>query len=79
MTATAADRHPELVAAARGGVRISPVTDRAAETLSDTVTPQGLVAVCDLLDVPGPGRARRAARAGRGAGRGRGPGQRRHR
>ena len=30
----------------------SPVTDRAAETLSDTVTPQGLVAVCDLLDVP---------------------------
>ena len=33
-------------------MRISPVTDRAAETLSDTVTPQGLVAVCDLLDVP---------------------------
>ncbi len=39
VTATAADRHPELVATARGGwVRISPVTDRAAETLSDTVT-----------------------------------------
>jgi TrmH family RNA methyltransferase len=28
------------------------VTDRAAGGLSDTVTPQGLVAVCDLLDVP---------------------------
>ena len=53
VTATAADRHPELVAAARAEwVRISPVTDRAAETLSDTVTPQGLIAVCDLLDVP---------------------------
>ena len=53
VTATAADRYPELVAAARAEwVRISPVTDRAAETLSDTVTPQGLIAVCDLLDVP---------------------------
>jgi TrmH family RNA methyltransferase len=53
VTATAAQRHPELVAAAgAAGVRILPVTDRAAETLSDTVTPQGLVAVCDLLDVP---------------------------
>lgn len=52
-TATAADRHPELLAAARdGGAQISPVTDRAADALSDTVTPQGLVAVCDLLDVP---------------------------
>jgi RNA methyltransferase, TrmH family len=53
VTATAADRHPELVAAAAdAGARISPVTDKAAESLSDTVTPQGLVAVCDLLDVP---------------------------
>jgi TrmH family RNA methyltransferase len=53
VTAAAADRHPELVAAAAdAGARISPVTDKAAESLSDTVTPQGLVAVCDLLDVP---------------------------
>ncbi|MHA6623091.1 TrmH family RNA methyltransferase [Pseudonocardia sp. DLS-67] len=53
VTATAADRHPDLVAAAAEvGARISPVTDRAAESLADTVTPQGLVAVCDLLDVP---------------------------
>jgi TrmH family RNA methyltransferase len=53
VTATAAERNPELVASAyAAGVRVSPVTDAAAETLSDTVTPQGLVAVCDLLDVP---------------------------
>jgi len=53
VTAAGAHRHPELVATARtGGVRVFPVTDRAAESLSDTVTPQGLVAVCNLLDVP---------------------------
>ena len=53
VTTAAAQRHPELVtAAAAAGVRVFPVTDRAAETLSDTVTPQGLVAVCDLLDIP---------------------------
>ncbi|WP_246632848.1 TrmH family RNA methyltransferase, partial [Pseudonocardia nigra] len=53
VTAAAAARHPDLVAAAAdAGARVSPVTDRAAESLSDTVTPQGLVAVCDLLDVP---------------------------
>ncbi len=53
LTAAAAGRYPELLAAARdAGARISPVDDRAADSLSDTVTPQGLVAVCDLLDVP---------------------------
>jgi TrmH family RNA methyltransferase len=53
VTATVAARNPELLAAAGdAGARISPVTDRAADSLSDTVTPQGLVAVCDLLDVP---------------------------
>lgn len=52
VTAAAAGRHPELLAAATGaGVRISTVTERAADGLSGTVTPQGLVAVCDLLDV----------------------------
>lgn len=52
VTDVAATRHPELVdAARRAGVRISPVDERAAAALSDTVTPQGLVAVCDLLDV----------------------------
>ena len=52
VTATAAERHPELVATAARRRADLPVTDRAAETLSDTVTPQGLIAVCDLLDVP---------------------------
>ncbi|MHA6631749.1 TrmH family RNA methyltransferase [Pseudonocardia sichuanensis] len=52
VTDAAADRHPDLLAAARdAGARVVPVTDRAAASLSDTVTPQGLVAVCDLLDV----------------------------
>jgi RNA methyltransferase, TrmH family len=53
VTATAAQRYPELLDAARSaGVRVTTVTDKAAASLSDTVTPQGLVAVCDLLDVP---------------------------
>ncbi|OLF09910.1 TrmH family RNA methyltransferase [Actinophytocola xanthii] len=38
--------------AEEAGVRVSPVTERAAAGLSETVTPQGVVAVCDLLDVP---------------------------
>lgn len=53
VTATAAARNPELVdAAAAAGAVVTTVTDRAAESLSDTVTPQGLVAVCSLVDVP---------------------------
>ncbi|MGH3566438.1 MAG: TrmH family RNA methyltransferase [Pseudonocardia sp.] len=53
VTPAAAQRHPDLVhAAAAARVRVSPVTDRAAESLSETVAPQGLVAVCSLLDVP---------------------------
>jgi RNA methyltransferase, TrmH family len=38
--------------AARAGVPVSAVTSRAAAGLSETVTPQGVVAVCDLVDVP---------------------------
>ena len=53
VTDATAARHADLVGlAAAGGARISPVTDRAAAVLSDTVTPQGIVAVCSLLDVP---------------------------
>lgn len=53
VTDTATARHPDIVAAARDhGVRVLPVTEKAAAGLSDTITPQGLVAVCDLLDVP---------------------------
>ncbi|MEO6879367.1 MAG: RNA methyltransferase [Mycobacteriaceae bacterium] len=44
-------RNAELLAGARAaGVTVSTVTDRAAAALSETVTPQGLVAVCPLLD-----------------------------
>jgi TrmH family RNA methyltransferase len=32
------------------GARISPVTESAAAALSETVTPQGVVALCELLD-----------------------------
>lgn len=51
-TEQAVERNPDVVAAAAAaGVPLTAVTARAAESLSDTVTPQGLVAVCDLLDV----------------------------
>jgi TrmH family RNA methyltransferase len=49
-TEAAAAAHRDLLAAAPVPVR--PVTDRAAASLSETVTPQGLVAVCELRDVP---------------------------
>jgi TrmH family RNA methyltransferase len=53
VTARAEQASPELVGTAREqGVRISPITERAAAALSETVTPQGIVAVCDLVDRP---------------------------
>jgi RNA methyltransferase, TrmH family len=53
VTEAAADRHRDLVeAAAAVGARVSLVTERAAAGLSETVTPQGIVAVCDPVDVP---------------------------
>lgn len=53
VTEAAAVRYAPLVDdARRRGVRVGIVTDRAAERLSDTVTPPGLVAVCDTLEVP---------------------------
>jgi len=52
-TAEAIARHPDLASTAeRNGIPVGVVTARAAAALSDTVSPQGLVAVCDLLDVP---------------------------
>ncbi|WP_306359566.1 RNA methyltransferase [Nocardia sp. CC227C] len=52
-SAKAAGREHELVAgAAAMGVRTTLVSDRAAETLGETVTPPGLVAVCRQVDVP---------------------------
>lgn len=53
VTETAAGRHPELVdLAQQAGTPVSAVTDRAAARLSETVTPQGIVAVCDAVEVP---------------------------
>ena len=44
---SALDRHPDLVAAAlAGGVPVVPATDEAVAGLSETVSPQGIVAVC---------------------------------
>ncbi|MFI9511034.1 TrmH family RNA methyltransferase [Nocardia sp. NPDC052566] len=52
-SAEGAVRAHELVASAVGaGVRTTLVSDRAAQQLGETVTAPGLVAVCDLLDVP---------------------------
>ncbi len=48
VTDAAARRHPELLVDAP----VVRITERAAASLSDTVTPQGILAVCDLLDVP---------------------------
>lgn len=45
-TSEAADRHPELAAGA------DLISARDAAALSETVTPQGLVAVCKRVDVP---------------------------
>ncbi len=52
-TSDALAQHTVLVSAAeRNGIPVSIVTERAAAALSDTVSPQGLVAVCELVDVP---------------------------
>jgi TrmH family RNA methyltransferase len=53
VTAAAARRHRWLLdAASDRGARISTITDRAAAALSETVTPQGIFAVCPTVDVP---------------------------
>jgi TrmH family RNA methyltransferase len=50
-TDPAADRHPRLRSAARGlGVDWQVVDDHALASLTGTVTPQGVVAVCRFLD-----------------------------
>jgi TrmH family RNA methyltransferase len=46
-------RHTETLTAAHGaGIEVTTVSDDVAAALSETVTPQGLLAVVDLLDVP---------------------------
>ncbi len=46
-TEAAAERHQALF----GDASLSLITDRAAKALSDTVTPSGLIAVCELPEV----------------------------
>jgi TrmH family RNA methyltransferase len=50
-TPEALSRHADIVSDA-GGSRISPITEKALAGLTDTRHPQGMVAVCDYLDVP---------------------------
>ena len=53
VTEAAAARYADLVERAHAaGVPVSAVTPRAAAGLSETATPQGIVAVCPALDVP---------------------------
>lgn len=53
VSAEAADRYPEIVDGARAGrVPLREATDEVLAALADTVTPQGLVAVCRLVTVP---------------------------
>lgn len=52
-TAAAAARHADLLAAARAvGVPVTVLAEPAMASLAQTVTPQGLLAVCAFLDRP---------------------------
>ena len=52
LTDAVADRHPDLAGRAdAAGVRVALVTEKAAAALSDTVTPQGVAAVCSTVTV----------------------------
>jgi len=52
-TRDAAARHPEILAAAGGaGTPVHLVSGEVMTALAQTVTPQGLVAVCSALDRP---------------------------
>jgi TrmH family RNA methyltransferase len=53
VTAPAASRHGGLVAAAaRQGAAVHPVSGEVMAELAQTVTPQGLLAVCRFIDIP---------------------------
>ncbi|KUJ66643.1 RNA methyltransferase [Streptomyces albus subsp. albus] len=52
-TPEAADRHADVVAAARAAqVPVLTATDEVIAAMSDTVTPQGILGVCRFLDSP---------------------------
>ncbi len=53
LTASAAERHPDLRAAALdGGARVFGCSDDVLAAMADTVSPQGVVAVCRLITRP---------------------------
>jgi TrmH family RNA methyltransferase len=53
VTGPAQARHAELVeAAADAGIDVQVVSGEVMSELAQTVTPQGLLAVCDFVDVP---------------------------
>ena len=53
LTADAADRHADLVEAARAaGVPPRLATAQVLAAMADTVNPQGVLAVCGMIDVP---------------------------
>jgi TrmH family RNA methyltransferase len=53
VTAPARSRHHDLVAeVAAGGIPVHVVDGEIMDELAQTVTPQGLLAVCDFVDVP---------------------------
>ncbi|WP_327070067.1 RNA methyltransferase [Kitasatospora sp. NBC_01250] len=53
LTPEAAERHGEIVAAARAAdLPVLTATDEVIADICDTVTPQGIVALCRFLDTP---------------------------
>jgi RNA methyltransferase, TrmH family len=53
ITAPAQSRHAELAtAAADAGIPVQVISGDAMSELAQTVTPQGVLAVCDFVDVP---------------------------
>ena len=53
VTAEARSRHEELVTAiARAGIPVHVVSGEVMSDLAQTVTPQGLLAICGFVDVP---------------------------
>jgi TrmH family RNA methyltransferase len=53
VTPDGAARHPQILQRAQAaGVPVRSCTDEVLAEVADTQTPQGMVAVCDLVDVP---------------------------
>ena len=66
VTVPARTRHHDLVAAiAAAGIPVQVVSGEVMDDLAQTVTPQGLLAVCGFVDVPLAGVAQRAIAAQR--------------